>query len=176
MPHAYINGFKSYDDGTIVRVYEDNSFGTGKSVLVWDGKPTTEGMVAFDVRRGLIGQALRLTAVGGESKYHGTKLPVSRLGIFHTVQLEHDRAIFPNGPSMPALPDSHVSAQAAIQTLHRNAKYRNYLMTAVFATATVGSVFIGLAINGVPGLAGGAVLTIASLMLGNYASGFSRGV
>lgn len=176
MPHAYINGFKPYDDGTIVRVYEDNSVGTGKSVLLWEGKPTTEGMVAFDVRRGLICQTLRLTAAGGESKYLETKLPVSRLGIFHTVQLEHDRTIFPNGPGVPALPVSQVSAQATIQTLHRNAKYRNYLLTAVFATATVGSVFIGLLIDEIPGLAAGAGLTIASLVLGNYASGFSRGV
>jgi hypothetical protein len=176
MPHAYINGFKSYDDGTIVRVYEGNSVGTGKSVLAWDGKPTTEGMVAFDVSRGLVGQALRLTAAGGESKYHETRLPVSRLGVFHTVQLEHDRVIFPDGPSRPAPPDSHVNAQGAIQTLHRNAKHQNYLMTAVFAIATVGSVFIGLAIDGISGLAVGAVLTIASLMLGNYASGFSRGI
>ena len=176
MPNVYINGFKAYDDGTTVRVYEVNSDKTGKSVVLWEGKPTSEGMVTFDIRRGFIGQALKVTAAGGESKYLEMKLTVRRLGIFHTVQLEHDRLIFPDGPSLPTPPNSRVSAQETIQTLHRNAKYKNYVMTAVFALITVGSVFIGMAIDGVLGTAVGAVMAITSLVLGNYASGFSRGI
>ena len=176
MPRSYINGFKPYDDGTIVRVYKDKLVPTAKSELLWEGKPNTDGFVAFDVYPRLIGQVLRVTVAGGESKYHEIRLHVSRLGVFHTVQLEHDRVLFPNGPSQRSPADYHVAAQATVRILHRQARYKNYLTTGVFAVATIGSVFIGLAIQGLPGLAAGAALTIASLLLGNYASGFSRGV
>ena len=68
------------------------------------------------------------------------------------------------------------SAEARVHASHRKARYKNYLLTSAFAVATVGSVYVGLAISGVLGLAAGAALTVASLLLGNYASGWSRGV
>lgn len=46
----------------------------------------------------------------------------------------------------------------------------------IFAFVTIASPFAGLQIDGMAGLAAGCVLSIASLLLGNYASGFSRGL
>jgi hypothetical protein len=133
-------------------------------------------MVRFSLPRALIGKSVQLTAIGGRAVYVGQELPVSRLGVFHTVSLQLDRAIHPN-PDRPWLPINWLAqSQFVIRSLHREAKYRNILLTALFAVFTVCSVFVGLAIEGLPGLAAGAALTVAALFFGNYASGFSRGI
>lgn len=176
MPEAFINGFLPQDDGTIVRVFDAASFGHPGATLIWEGRADTTGMVKFSLVRAMVGQSIHLTAVGGLSKYYAVTLPVSWLGVFHTVSLEHDRIIHPDSPLSVRSRDQQVAAQQKINDLHRSAKYRNYATTALFAIATVVSVFVGLLIEGLPGLVTGALLTITSLALGNYASGFSRGI
>jgi len=73
-------------------------------------------------------------------------------------------------------PNWFVTSQNVVTNLYREAKHRNYLLTTLFIFVTVASPFIGLQIDGLPGLAAGCVLSVASLLLGNYASGFSRGL
>jgi hypothetical protein len=176
MQHAYINGFFPQADGTIVRVYEETTFGTPEAKLVWEGRPDSNGMVSFAVPRRLSGKQARLTAIGGRSLYVGTTLPVSRLGIFHTVTLQLDRVTNPGLHDLGLPHGWGVESQRTIQGLYRSAKYKNYVLTAVFIVVTVASPFIGLAADGYPGLAAGCGLSIASLLLGNYATGFSRGL
>lgn len=175
MPEAFINGFLPQDDGTVVRIFESATFGQPGARLIWEGQPDRTGMVQFSLARSMVGQSIHLTAVGGQSKYYATTLPVSWLGVFHTVFLEHDRVLHPDSTLSVRSRDQQVTAQQKINVLYRSARYRNYATTFVFAIATVASVFVGLLIEGLPGLVTGALLTITSLVLGNYASGFSRG-
>lgn len=176
MPHAYINGFPTEDDGTIVRAYDGATFGTSEAKLLWEGKPGKEGLVRFDLGRTLIGKQLQLTAIGGRSKYIGTTLPISRLGVFHTVALQVDRALGYTEQDMNLPPNWFVTSQNVIANLYRAAKHKNYLLTAFFSAATIASPFVGIYIEGFPGIAAGAFLSVGSLLLGNYASGFSRGL
>lgn len=176
MQHAYINGFFPQADGTIVRVYEETTFGTPESKVVWEGRPDSNGMVSFAVPRSLFGKQVRLTAIGGRSLYIGTTLPVSRLGIFHTVTLQLDRVTNPDLHDLGLPHGWIVASQKTIQELYRSVKYKNYVLTAFFVLITAVGPFIGLAIDGFPGLAVGCVLSIVSLLIGNYATGFSRGV
>ena len=176
MPHAYINGFPTVDDGTIVRAYDEATFGTSEAKLLWEGSPDKNGLVHFDLSRTLIGKQLQLTAIGGRSKYIGTKLPIGRLGVFHTVSLQVDRALGHTEQDMNLPANWFVASQNVIANCYREAKHKNYLLTAFFSVATIGSPFIGVYISGFPGVAAGAFLTVGSLVLGNYASGFSRGL
>lgn len=174
MPMVHIDGFLPGDTSTSVRVYDAASFGTSDARKLWEGTPNATGSVRFEIMRLMVGKSIQLTAVGGPAKYYGATLPVSRLGVFHTVNLEFDRVL--HGNQNPFIPELRTAAEARVQASHRQAKYKNYLLTTLFAIATVASVYVGLLISGIIGTAGGAALTIASLLLGNYASGWSRGV
>jgi hypothetical protein len=180
LTHAYINGFLTEDDGTNVRAYDPATFGTdkAKSKLLWEGKPDKDGMVDFELDRALIGKQLKLTAAGGLSIYIDTTLPITRLGVFHTVFLQIDRVKegAEHGKHLPLPPNWFVTSQNVVANLYRKAKYQNYLLTVFFIIATIGSPFIGLQIVELAGLAAGCVLSVVSLLLGNYASGFSRGL
>jgi hypothetical protein len=176
MPQAYINGFPTEDDGTIVRAHDGATFGTSEAKLLFEGKPGKDGLIRFDLSRSLVGKKLQLTAIGGRSKYIGTTLPISRLGVFHTVFLQVDRALGHTEQDMNLPSNWFVESQKVIAGLYREAKYKNYLLTAFFSVATIASPFIGIYIEGFPGIAAGAFLSIGSLLLGNYASGFSHGL
>ena len=176
MPHAYINGFPTEEDGTIVRAYDGATFGTSGAKLLWEGNPGKDGLVHFDLSRTLIGKTLQLTAIGGRSKYIGTILPISRLGVFHTVALQVDRALGHTEQDMNLPSNWFVTSQNVIANLYREAKHKNYLLTAFFSVTTIASPFVGSYIAGLPGIGAGAFLTVGSLLLGNYASGFSRGL
>ena len=176
MPRAYINGFPNEDDGTIVCAYDGTTFNASDAKRLWKGKPDKDGLVHFDLSRTLIGKQLQLTAIGGRSKYIGTTLPISRLGVFHTVALRVDRALGYTEQDMNLPPNWFVESQGVIANLYREARHNNYLLTAVFSVATIASPFVGLYIKGFSGLVVGCVLSVGSLLLGNYASGFSRGL
>ncbi len=176
MPRAYINGLTIEDDGTIVRAYVRADDAKAK-LFFWEGKPDKDGLVAFKLNRALIGKQLQLTVAGGRAKYIDTKIPITRLGVFHTVSLQIDRALLgytEQGMLLP--PNWSVTSQNVMANLYREAKHQNYLLTALFSLVTVASPFVGLQIDGLLGLAAGCVLSVASLLLGNYASGFSRGL
>jgi hypothetical protein len=176
MPTAYINGLPP-QDGTNVAAFSAEDWGqTERAEAVWRGTPNESGMVTFFLPPRLIGKSIQVVVIGGRAEYLGQRLPVSRLGVFHTVSLRLDRTIYPDSREPLLPPDWFVQSQSAIHRLHRHAKYKNYIMTSAFAIATVASVYAGLLIDGLPGLAVGAGLTVASLGLGNYASGFSRGL
>jgi len=174
MPMVHIDGFLPGDVDTSVRIYDASSFGTSAACELWAGIPGATGSVRFELPKSMIGKAIQLTAVGGLAKYYGVTLPITRLGVFHSVNLEFDRVLH-SGQS-PFTPALRTVAEARVLASHRQAKYRNYALTVLFGLATVASVYTGLLISGVAGLAAGAALTITSLLLGNYASGWSRGV
>jgi hypothetical protein len=176
MPRAYINGFPTKDDGTIVRAYDAATFGTSEAIILWEGRPGKDGLAHFDLSHALIGKQLQLTAIGGRSKYIGTTLPISRLGVFHTVALQVDRALGHTEQDMNLPSNWFVTSQNVISNLYRDAKHKNYWLTAVFSAATIAGPFIGIYVEGFPGIAAGAFLSVGSLLLGNYASGFSRGL
>lgn len=174
MPNIHIDGFLPGDTRTSVRIYDAVSFGTADACELWAGNPDATGSVRFEVSRSMVGRSIQLTAVGGKAKYYGATLPVSRLGAFHIVSLEFDRIL--HSGQNPFTPKLRTEAEARVLASHRQAKYKNHLLTTIFAAATIASVYVGLLISGIPGLAAGATLTISSLLLGNYASGWSRGV
>lgn len=173
MPNIYIDGFLPGDTKTSIRIYDSAAFGTENACELWAGSPNSAGFVSFKLSRSMVGRSIQLTAVGGEAKYYGVTLLVSRLGVFHTASLEFDRVL--HSGENPFTPKLQQEAEARVLKLHRNAKYNNYFLTLIFAVATIASVYVGLLISGIFGLAAGALLTIVSLLLGNYASGWSRG-
>lgn len=174
MPMVHIDGFLLGDVDTSVRIYDASFFGTSTACELWAGSPGATGSVRFELPQSMIGKAIQLTVAGGLAKYYGVTLPINRLGVFHSVNLEFDRARH-SGQS-PFTPALRAAAEARVLASHRQAKYRNYALSVIFGLATVASVFIGLLISGIAGLAAGAALTITSLLLGNFASGWSRGV
>ncbi len=101
----------------------------------------------FEPPKSMIGKAIQLTAVGGPAKYYGVTLPITRLGVFHSVNLEFERVLH-SGQS-PFTPALRAAAEARVLASHLQAKYRNYALTVLFGLATVASVYIGLLISGV---------------------------
>lgn len=174
MPTVHIDGFLPDDTSTLIHLYDAATFGTSAPRVLWAGSPDRTGSVRCKLGRSMVGESIQLVAVGGKAKYYGARLPVSRLGVFHTANLELDRVLH-NGQN-PFTTEFRCAAEERVLASHREARYKNYLLSVVFAVATIFSVYVGLVIPGILGLAVGALLTLTSLFLGNYASGWSRGV
>ena len=172
---VWVNGFLPFADGTIVTAFDASTFGTEHAVAIWTGTPDANGMVSFRIARRMAGRALAVVAVGGRAQYLRDEVPVTHLGAFHTVSLRLDRVMHGAAEDLRAPTDWPATSQRRIQDIHRHARYRNYLLALVFAIATVLSVFVGTVIDGLGGIFAGASLTIISLVLGSYATGFLRG-
>jgi len=174
---AHINGMPP--DGEIetkVIIHDGRTWPGSGAVKLWEGKTDSNGEVHISLPKDLKNKHIHLWVMHDHFEHLSEEIPVTDLGLFHTVRLTistlHDRvkplAINPQ--------EAYKLGQFKMRDLYRKARYRNYFIKFVFPIISVAAVFVGWFIAGIQGLAIGCVLSILSLLLGSYATGYEKGI
>ncbi len=89
MLKCYINGFVSSScRKTLIRVYDDASFGTAEAQAIFDGYQDRDGLISFELEDQYSGKPICVVAVDMQQKYLKVTLTPQRDGLYHTVYIE----------------------------------------------------------------------------------------